>query len=200
MTTPDTEYFDSDEPEPDLDTTNNSSPSEDVMVPIVWRELNEEDYSFYMLKLNAWVRDLIVVYEIPATIIPPWWHRHELLVELLTGLWCHWLQAHDEEQNLSAKFLWQRDLEEWKGRMREAVAMLGCRIDSCRPSRPVLWPGDQPTPDKNPPINLANWEEDFTDCLIAEDARRRAAREEDMAIAMQGHPYTLADVEEWDDE
>ncbi|MDR1426424.1 MAG: hypothetical protein LBJ08_01510 [Bifidobacteriaceae bacterium] len=200
MTMPIPEPFDPDDPVPDLDTTDNASPAEDVMVPIVWRELNEQDYSYYMLKLNAWVRDLVEVWGIPATTIPPWWHRHELLIELLTGLWCHWLQAHDEEQNLSAKFLWQRDLEEWKGRMREAVATLGCRLDWCRSPRPVLWPGDQPKEDPNPPVNLGDREEDLVACLLAEENRRRVQREEQMDIAMRGQPSTIPDPEEWTNE
>jgi hypothetical protein len=199
MTQPLTEPFDADEPEPGLDATDNASPTEDVMVPIVWRELNEQDYSYYMLKLNAWVRDLVEIWEIPVAIIPPWWHRHEMLIELLTGLWCHWLQAHDQEQNLSAKFLWQRDLEEWKGRMRQAVAMLGCRIDSCRPSRPVLWPGDNPKTDRNPPVNLDSWEEDLVACVLAEEQRRRLKREQDMAIVMQ-QAATMPKPEQWADE
>jgi hypothetical protein len=149
-----------------------------------------------MLKLNVWVRHLIEDSQIPATVIPPWWHRHWLLIELLTGLWCHWLQAHDQEQNLSAKFLWHRDLEEWKGRMRESVAMLGCRIDSCRPSRPMPWPGDKPKPDRNPPINLANWEEDFVACVLAEEKRRRIKREEDMAIIMRHPAAAIPNLEE----
>jgi hypothetical protein len=200
MTEPTTAPLHPNEPEPDLDAAGGASSAEDAMTPIVWRELNEEDYSYYMLKLNAWVRDLVDVYEIPAAIIPPWWHRHELLVELLTGLWCHWLQAHEEEQNLSAKFLWQRDLEEWKPRMREAAAMLGCRVEACRPSRTVLWPGDQPKPDLNPPINLASWEEDLVACILAEENRRRVKREEDMARFMQHKTVALPDLEELADE
>jgi hypothetical protein len=122
-----------------------------------------------------------------------------MLIELLTGLWCHWLQAHDEEQNLSAKFLWQRDLEEWKGRMREAVATLGCRLDWCRAPRPVLWPGDQPKEDPNPPVNLGNREEDLVACIVAEENRRRVQREEQMDIAMRGQQSTIPDPEEWAD-
>lgn len=195
------EGFDPTESEPDLDSDEASSSSEDIMVPIVWRKLNDIDYAHYILELNAWVEeDLRPVFDVPATVVPPYWHRHELLIELLTGLWCHWLQAHDEQQNLSAKFLFHRDVEEWKGRMREAVAMLGCRIDSDRPSRPVLWPGEKPTADTHPPIRLDSREEDFHACVLAEENRREILAEEalDKTLARQSSPLFFA--EDPDDE
>ena len=85
--------------------------------------------------LNALVEDARHTYCLPANNVPPYWHRHQLLIEHLSALRTHHLACHHPDQGGSGPFGWLRDLDEWKPRMKEAVAMLGARIDSDRPHR-----------------------------------------------------------------
>ena len=90
--------------------------------PIVWDALTWNQAEKTWCDLNEWVEKIRYDYEIPDTVIPPFWHRHRLLVEYLTDLWMHHQAATDPQQHGSAPFGWIRDLDEWKNRMREAVS------------------------------------------------------------------------------
>ena len=147
--------------------------------PVVWAGLDPDQAEQEWLALNEWVEELRQIYCIPATVVPPFWHRHRLLVEHLSALRTHWLAAYDPAQHGSAPFGWVRDLDEWKTRMREAVSQLGCRIDACRPDPVSHWPGEpEPDPDEQqPPVNLADRYDDFV-TLVLWDVRRRHRLEE----------------------
>jgi hypothetical protein len=142
--------------------------------PIVWAALTGDEAEFEWLHLNEWVEDLRVTFNLDVTVIPPFWHRHQLLVEHLCALRTHWLAAYDPEQHGSAPFGWLRDLDEWKNRMREAVSQLGCRLDACRPQQRTMWPGepDPETDDYPPPVNLADRYDDFV-AYVLWDVRHR---------------------------
>ena len=198
--------YEPDEPEPDLDTTINSSAIDGAPVPIVWDELGSEDAEQVWLTLNAFVNkrlrhDLCL----PATIVPAYWHRFPLLVEQLTALWMHYEGAYNGEQHASAQFGWLRDLEEWKGRMREAVAMLGCRNDAVRPYRVPLWPGEaEPEPDPDepepPPVDTRSRDEDFVAWVMWDVARRRVIenRRRALILAASGQSRFFGDDEDED--
>ena len=158
------------------DENDNASPTDGPPRPIVWAALTSDEAEFEWLRLNDWVEDLRRIFSIDATVIPPFWHRHQLLVEHLSALHTHWQAAYDPEQHGSAPFGWIRDLDEWKTRMREAVAQLGCRLDTCRPEQVVHWPGE-PEPDPNdwpPPINTNDRYDDFVTYILWWVNRRRA--------------------------
>jgi hypothetical protein len=161
-----------------VDTTDNSSPNEPPR-PIIWGTLSSEDAEYEWLILNEWVEDLRHTFALPATIVPPYWHRHWLLIEHLSALRTHWLSAYDPEQHGSAPFGWMRDLDEWKNRMREAVATIGTRLDSDRPHKIAPWPGEpEPQPEHEfapPPVNLADRYEDFVSVVLWDVDRRRDA-------------------------
>jgi hypothetical protein len=145
--------------------------------PVVWPALTSDEAEFEWLTLNEWVEDLRVMFNLDVTVVPPFWHRHPLLVEHLSALRTHWLAGFDPEQHGSAPFGWLRDLDEWKNRMREAVSQLGCRIDSCRPQQRALWPGE-PEPEVDgfpPPPNLADRYDDFVAYVLWDVHRRHQA-------------------------
>ncbi|MDR0417779.1 MAG: hypothetical protein LBH76_10835 [Propionibacteriaceae bacterium] len=168
------------EPEPESEPAPGGSSGDDGPPrPVVWAALPPDEAEFEWLALNEWVDDLRRAFNIPATVIPPFWHRHQVLVEHLSALRTHWLAAYDPDQHGSAPFGWIRDLEDWKTRMREAVSQLGCRPDSCRPETPTRWPGE-PDPDpagQPPPANLADRYDDFV-TLVLWDVRRRRDEED----------------------
>jgi uncharacterized damage-inducible protein DinB len=143
--------------------------------PVVWAALPPDDSEYEWLRLNEWVEDLRQTFNLPASVIPPFWHRHQILVEHLSALRTHWLAAFDPEQHGSAPFGWIRDLDEWTNRIREHVSQLGCRLDACRPQHLAPWPG-QINPDPTqlpPPINLTDRYDDFVTYVLWDVNHRR---------------------------
>jgi hypothetical protein len=158
------------------DLNGNASATDGPPAPIVWAELSSDELEHEWLALNRWVEDARHTYHLPANIVPPFWHRHQLLVEHLSALRTHWQASHHPEQGGSGPFGWLRDLDEWKARMREAVPTLGTRTDSDRPSRLAPWPGEpEPDPeDQLPPVNLDNRYEDLVSVIMWHTDRVRS--------------------------
>ncbi|MDR2975453.1 MAG: hypothetical protein LBV00_12230 [Propionibacteriaceae bacterium] len=182
--------------DPTLDETDNSSGTDGPPRPIVWAGLASDEAEYEWLRLNEWVEDLRHTFALSAQIVPPFWHRHPLLVEHLSALHTHWLASYDPEQHGSAPFGWIRDLDEWKLRMREAVAMLGTRLDADRPHKLAPWPGEpEPDPDDTPPlVNLADRYDDFVTYILWWVDRRRAL--EDRYYAMIAETTASQDQED----
>ena len=54
--------------------------------PVNWNLLTANDLEAELLELNRWVDWLRHTYGLPASVVPPYWHRHpELLWEELIG-------------------------------------------------------------------------------------------------------------------
>ena len=70
---------DHDEPDDDLDD-DLSFDSPEVARPINWRLLSANDAEYEWLALNEWVHWLRITFGLPASVIPPFWHRHWELV------------------------------------------------------------------------------------------------------------------------
>jgi hypothetical protein len=163
--------------DPSRHESGNASATDGPPRPIVWAALRDDEAEYEWLRLNEWIEDLRVTFNLDATVIPPFWHRHPVLVEHLSALRTHWLAAFDPEQHASAPFGWIRDLAEWKIRMRQVVGELGCRIGSCRPQSHVAWPGEPEDNDDGhqpPEVNLADRYDDFVTYLWWDVARRRS--------------------------
>ena len=61
--------------------------------PINWNLLTAADLEQELLELNRWVDWLRHTYGLPASVIPPYWHRHPELLWELSALHLHWLCA-----------------------------------------------------------------------------------------------------------
>ena len=112
--------------------------------PVNWNLLGANDLEAEWLELNRWVDWLRKTYGLPASVIPPFWHRHPELVWELSALHLHWLCAYDPEQNGSAPLGWHRDFVDARQRLRDWVAASGTRLDRDRPTRQTTWPGEEP--------------------------------------------------------
>lgn len=175
-----------DEPEPDppasTDEPGGSSGTDPTLDeppgPINWNLLSAEQAELQWLELNAWINGLRHTYGLPASVIPPMWHRHTELVWELSALHTHWLCAYDPEQNGSAPIGWHRDFAETRQRLREWVQASGTRLDRDRPTRQTTWPGEGPA---NPleEADIENRDEDFVD-FVLDDVARRKAKEDDI--------------------
>lgn len=144
--------------------------------PINWNLLTADEAEAEWLELNRWVDWLRHTYGLPASVIPPAWHKHPELVWELSALHLHWLCAYDPEQNGSAPLGWHRDFADTRMRLRDWVAACGTRLDRDRPTRQTAWPGEEPgEPVEDTPI--IDRDNEFVEFIMADVDRRRAAEE-----------------------
>lgn len=113
--------------------------------PVNWNLLTSHDLEQELLELNRWVSWLRLEYGLPASVIPPLWHRHPELLWELSALHLHWLCAYDANQDGSAPLGWHRDFADARQRLRDWVAASGTRLDRDRPTRQTFWPGEDRT-------------------------------------------------------
>lgn len=170
-----------DEPEPDLPANKThaagSQAMEDPPGPINWNLLNGDDAEVQWLELNSWVMWLRETYGLPASVIPPMWHRHPELVWELSALHTHWLCAYDPEQNGSAPLGWHRDFADARQRLRDWVAASGTRLDRDRPTRQTVWPGEDPAAAVEEHL-IEHRDEDFVEFVLADVAKRKAKEDD----------------------
>lgn len=57
--------------------------------PINWNLLSAQDLEAELLELSRWVDWLRHTYGLPASVVPPYWHRHPELVWELSALHLH---------------------------------------------------------------------------------------------------------------
>lgn len=145
--------------------------------PINWDLLTAEEAELEWLELNRWVNWLRRTYGLPASVVPPFWHRHPELVWELSALHLHWLSAYDPDQHGSAPFGWHRDFADARQRLHEWVATSGTRLERDRPTRQTSWPGESPANIVEDNVIL-NRDEDFMQFLIADIEKRREAEAE----------------------
>lgn len=67
--------------------------------PINWNLLTADEVEVEWVELNRWVNWLRRTYGLPASVVPPFWHRHPGLVWELSALHLHWLCAYHPDQH-----------------------------------------------------------------------------------------------------
>ena len=144
--------------------------------PVNWNLLTAHELEQEWLALNDWVAWLRRTYGLPATVIPPFWHRHPELVWELSALHLHWLCAYDPEQHGSAPLGWHRDFADARARLRDWVATSGTRLDRDRPTRQTSWPGEDPAPPVEDVV-ITDRAEDFVQFVFDQVAERQRAEE-----------------------
>lgn len=144
--------------------------------PINWNLLTSHDLEQELLELNRWVNWLRTEYGLPASVIPPLWHRHPELLWELSALHLHWLCAYDPNQDGSAPFGWHRDFLDARQRLRDWVATSGTRLDRDRPTRHTVWPGEEPTAD-TVEQSITDRDADFVQFVLEQVEARRAAED-----------------------
>lgn len=144
--------------------------------PINWNLLSANDLEAELLELNRWVDWLRRTYGLPASVIPPMWHRHPELLWELSALHLSWLAAYDPEQNAAAPLGWHRDFADARARLREWVATSGTRLDRDRPTRQTSWPGE-PSAEPVEERPIIDRDEDFVRFVIDEVNKRQKAED-----------------------
>jgi hypothetical protein len=139
--------------------------------PINWNTLTAEEAEYEWIELNRWVNWLRHTYGLPASVVPPFWHRHPELVWELSALHLHWLCAYDPDQHGSAPFGWHRDFADARQRLRDWVATSGTRLERDRPTRQTIWPGE-PSAATVQEVVVEDRDEDFVRWVTIDVARR----------------------------
>ena len=142
--------------------------------PINWNLLTAEEAEVEWIELNRWVHWLRRTYGLPASVVPPFWHRHPELVWELSALHLHWLGAYDPDQHGSAPFGWHRDFADARQRLHDWVAISGTRLERDRPTRQTSWPGELPA-DAVGDLVISDRDVDFVQFVVDDVARRREA-------------------------
>jgi hypothetical protein len=158
--------------------------------PINWNLLTAEEAETNWMELNRWVNWLRRTYGLPASVVPPFWHRHPELVWELSALHLHWLCAYDPDQHGSAPFGWHRDFADARQRLRDWVVTSGTRLDRDRQTRQTAWPGE-PSAEAVEDVLIADRDADFVDLVTGDVGRRRQAEAE--FYARQGSQRASAD-------
>ena len=144
--------------------------------PINWNLLTAHDLEQELLELNRWVNWLRQEYGLPASEVPPLWHRHPELLWELSALHLHWLCAYDPDQDGSAPLGWHRDFTDARGRLRDWVAASGTRRDRDRPTRQTPWPGDEHMQEVVEKV-IDDRDADFVEFVLDQVAAREAAED-----------------------
>jgi hypothetical protein len=142
--------------------------------PINWNLLTAEKAQTEWMELNRWVNWLRRTYGLPASVVPPFWHRHPELVWELSALHLHWLCAFDPDQHGSAPFGWHRDFADARQRLHDWVTTSGTRLERDRPTRQTTWPGEPPADAVDDTV-ISNREADFVLFVVEDVERRREA-------------------------
>jgi hypothetical protein len=145
--------------------------------PINWNLLTADEAEVEWVELNRWVNWLRRTYGLPASVVPPLWHRHPELVWELSALHLHWLCAYDPDQHGSAPFGWHRDFADARQRLRDWVATSGTRLDRDRHTRQTAWPGET-LPGAIEDSVIVDRDKDFVEFVTSELAHRRHAEEQ----------------------
>lgn len=159
----------------DMDEDHDTPLDAEPPHPINWNLLTAEEAETAWVALNRWVNWLRRTYGLPASVIPPFWHRHPELVWELSALHLHWLCAYDPDQHGSAPFGWHRDFEDARQRLHNWVSSSGTRLDRDRPTRRTAWPGEV-TADIVEDVAITNRDEDFVQ-FIGDDVTGRLESE-----------------------
>jgi hypothetical protein len=144
--------------------------------PVNWNLLTAEKAAIAWADLNIWVNWLRRTYGLPASVIPPLWHRHPELVWELSALHLHWLAAYDPDQHASAPIGWHRDFADARQRLHDWVTNCGTRLDRDRTTRQTSWPGEDPA-DAVEDVLITDRDKDFIDFVTADVAMRDAAEQ-----------------------
>jgi hypothetical protein len=145
--------------------------------PINWNLLTADEAEIEWIELNRWVNWLRRTYGLPASVVPPFWHRHPELVWELSALHLHWLCAYDPDQHGSAPFGWHRDFADARQRLHDWVATSGTRLEKDRATRQAIWPGE-PIGDVINDSLIANRADDFVGFVSNDVETRRKAEAE----------------------
>ncbi|QAB16916.1 hypothetical protein Leucomu_02330 [Leucobacter muris] len=159
--------------------------------PINWNLLTAGDAEAEWLALNQWVDWLRKTYGLPASVVPPFWHRHPELVWELSALHLHWCASYDPEQSASGPIAWHTDFVAARDRLREWVVTSGTRLDRGRPTRQTAWPGEE----LQPPLEdetIQNRTEDFV-AFVAADVQARQYIEDTFGRARRASDHARHD-------
>jgi hypothetical protein len=142
--------------------------------PADWDRMCATDLEAEWLILDRWVHWLRRTYGLPATVIPPLWHRHPELVWELSALHFQWVGAYRGAPMHSAPLGWHRDFAETIQRLRAWTSTCGSRLDSDRPTRQTRWPGEDPQEDDKVERAIIDRARDFDDHVTDQVVRRLA--------------------------
>ena len=143
-----------DRPEPGaadiLDPFANESPFGDIPHPVDWEALSAAERRAELTRLHQWVVDLVAIWPVDRSVVPPCWYRHETLIRTLAACRDAYLTAYDPSQAASAAADWMHVWDATQERLRRWVLVSGCRSSQHRPDPLQRWAHDARNGDASP--------------------------------------------------
>ncbi|MGH9249513.1 MAG: hypothetical protein ACRD0W_08385 [Acidimicrobiales bacterium] len=135
-----------DRPEPGaadiLDPFANESPFADTPHPVDWEALSAAERRAELTRLHQWVVDLVAIWPVDRSVVPPCWYRHETLIRILAACRDAYLTAYDPSQAASAAADWMHVWDATQERLRRWVLVSGCRSGQHRADPLQRWAHD----------------------------------------------------------
>lgn len=101
--------------------------------PVNWRTLPPQQARMVWQELRAWVDWFRIEFSYDHRVVPPCWHQHRALTDLLSALHDHWRSAYDPMSAAASASEWHRALIPLEARLREWAARTGCSPKEHRP-------------------------------------------------------------------
>jgi hypothetical protein len=133
-----------------LDPCANGSPFGDIPHPVDWEALSAADRRAELTRLHQWVVDMVAIWPVDRSVVPPCWYRHETLIRILAACRDAYLTAYDPSQAASAAADWMHVWDATQERLRRWVLVSGCRSSQHRPDPLQRWAHDARNGDASP--------------------------------------------------
>jgi hypothetical protein len=102
-----------------------------------WRTVPEDQGEQLWAGLQDWVDWLVARYQVDYRVIPPCWHLHSALVDVLTALWDFHTYAFEPASGPTSAVEWHRAFRDLEERLREWAARTGCTSEAHWPDTQI---------------------------------------------------------------
>jgi hypothetical protein len=112
--------------------------------PLHWPSLTDAEASVAMDQLREWVEALVVRFAIEPRIVPPCWHRHGAMVEILSALRDHERADYADTASPTGAMEFVRALHDCQQLLGEQVAKTQCSLNGHRDDLMARWAAASP--------------------------------------------------------
>jgi len=110
--------------------------------PVHWPSLTSEERDARSSELADWVKELAARFDLDVRLVPPCWHLHNGMVEVLSALRDHERASYADTASPTAAVDWLRALREVEARMHELASKTQCTSQTHRDAVARVWPND----------------------------------------------------------
>ncbi len=110
--------------------------------PAHWPSLTTEEREARSSELADWVREFVDRFDIDFRLVPPCWHLHNGMIEVLSALRDHERASYADTASPTAAVDWLRALREVEACLHELASKTQCTAQAHRAGIARVWPDD----------------------------------------------------------